>query len=169
MGAVFAKTTKGQNEITGKAGGLTPRVRRVLIFADGKRTVDEMREMLRSDDLQHTLGILEEEGYIELISDPIPNNTEIQGAQATRSITAFNPLQESSDPVRLQQARNFMLNTLKTFVGSLGTTALLDRIENADGHAGLRAIYDEWYHSIVMSREGRREAEVLRTKLLQII
>jgi len=62
-----------------------------------------------------------------------------------------------------------MLNTLKTFVGSLGTTALLDRIENADGHAGLRAIYDEWYHSIVMSREGRREAEVLRTKLLQII
>ena len=38
MCAVFAKTTKGQNEITGKAGGLTPRVRRVLIFADGKRT-----------------------------------------------------------------------------------------------------------------------------------
>ena len=51
----------------------------MLIFADGKRTVDEMREMLRSDDLQHTLGILEEEGYIELISDHIPDNTEIQG------------------------------------------------------------------------------------------
>ena len=98
MGAVFAKTTKGQNEITGKAGGLTPRVRRVLIFADGKRTVDEMREMLRSDDLQHTLGILEEEGYIELISDHAPNKIETQAAQATRSITAFNPLPESTDP-----------------------------------------------------------------------
>ena len=51
----------------------------------------------------------------------------------------------------------------------MGTTALLDRIENAVGHTGLRAGYDEWYHAIVMSREGRREAEVLRTKLLQII
>ena len=37
MGVVFAKTQKGQEEITTKAGGLTPRQRRVLIFVDGKR------------------------------------------------------------------------------------------------------------------------------------
>ena len=40
MGIVFAKTRKGQDEIATKAGGLSPRVRRVLIFVDGKRTVD---------------------------------------------------------------------------------------------------------------------------------
>jgi hypothetical protein len=169
MDAVFAKTTKGQNEITTKSGGLTPRVRRVLIMIDGKKTVDELRAMLQADDLQHTLGMLEEGGYIELISDSAPNNNVTQAAQASKSITAFSALPESADPVRLQQARNFMLNTLKAFVGSLGTTNLLDRIENANGHEGLRLIYDEWYHSIVMSREGRQEAEALRTKLLQII
>ncbi len=65
MGVVFAKTQKGHDEIATKAGGLSPRVRRILIFVDGKRSVEELRSMLLADDLQHTLGMLEEEGYIE--------------------------------------------------------------------------------------------------------
>lgn len=162
MSAVFAKTPQGQNEITSKTGGLTPRVRRVLIFIDGKRSVDELRGMLQSDDLQHTLGMLEEDGYIALISA----GTD---AKPLPSVTAFTPLPTTPDPVRLQQSRNFMTNTLNAFVGALGTSALLDRIERAEGHAALRELYDEWYHTIVMSREGKREAEALRTKLLQII
>jgi hypothetical protein len=164
MGVVFVKTPKGQDEISSKAGGLTPRVRRVLIFIDGKRSVEELRSMLQSDDLQHTLGMLEEDGYIALST-----NSGVEIAQPLPSITAFGELPAVPDPVRLQQARNFMTNTINAFVGALGTSSLLERIENAQGHAGLRAIYDEWYHTIVMSREGKREAESLRTKLLQII
>lgn len=169
MGVIFTKTPKGQSEISTKAGGLTPRVRRVLIFVDGKRSVDEMREMLRTDDLQHTLGMLEEEAYIELLTSHVASASISQPNQATPSITAFGLLPETLDALRLQQARNFMLNTLKAFVGALGTSSLLDRIDNAEGHHGLRAIYDEWYHTIVMSRQGRREAESLRTQLLKII
>ena len=161
MAVVFAKTPKGQEEIATKSGGLSPRVRRVLIMIDGKRTVDELRSMLQSDDLQHTLGMLEEDGYIAVASsnksEPLP------------SITAFTELPTTPDPVRLQQARNFMTNTLNVFVGALGTSALLDRIEAAQSHEALRAQYDEWYHAIVMSREGRREAEALRSKLLAVI
>ena len=59
MDAIFAKTAKGHAEITTKAGGLTPRIRRVLIFIDGKRTVEDLRSMLTADDLQITLGRLE--------------------------------------------------------------------------------------------------------------
>jgi hypothetical protein len=169
MGVVFAKTRKGQDEIATKAGGLSPRVRRVLIFVDGKRSVDELRGMLQSDDLQHTLGMLEEVGYIEVVSV-----TDVTGKSAAPQaplapITAFGELPASLDPVRLQQARNFMTNTLNAFVGALGTSSLLDRIEQAAGHAELRAQYDEWYHAIVMSREGKREAEGLRAKLLAVI
>jgi hypothetical protein len=167
MGAIFAKTTKGHDEIGSKAGGLTPRQRRVLIMVDGKRSVDELREILRADDLQHTLGLLEEAAFIEIViagtKDAVP------ATQALPPVTAFSALPEVNDPVRLQQARNFMLNTLKVFVGALGTSSLQDRIENTGSHNELRAIYDEWYHTIVMSREGRREAESLRTQLLQII
>ena len=161
MAVVFAKTPKGQEEIANKSGGLSPRVRRALIMIDGKRSVDELRSMLQSDDLQHTLGMLEEDGYIAVASssksEPLP------------SITAFSELPTTPDPVRLQQARNFMTNTLNAFVGALGTSALLTRIEAAQSHPGLRAEYDEWYHAIVMSREGTREAETLRSKLLAVI
>ena len=170
MGVVFAKTAKGQEEMTTKSGGLSPRVRRVLIFVDGKRTVDELRGMLQSDDLQNTLGQLEEDGYIE-----VAGLTDTKGKAAPApaaplpSITAFGELPATPDPLRLQQARNFMINTLNTFVGSLGASSLIDRLGEADGHAGLRALYDEWFHAMVMSREGKREAEALRTKLLQVI
>lgn len=166
MAVAFAKTAKGHDEISTKAGGLTPRQRRVLIMIDGKRTVDELRSMLLADDLQHTLGMLEEDGFIEVTGDsgkagappaPLP------------SITAFGELPATPDPVRMQQARNFMMNTLNAFVGALGTSSLLDKIENAPDHGALRQLYDEWYHAIVMSREGKREAESLRSKLLAVI
>lgn len=173
MGVVFAKTQKGHEEITSKAGGLTPRQRRVLIFVDGKRSVDELRGMLQADDLQHTLGMLEEDGYIAVGAVTATPGKASSAAAAPAaplpSVTAFSELPSSSDPVRLQQARNFMVNTLNTFVGSLGASSLLNRIDEAQGHEGLRALFDEWYHAMVMSREGRREAEGLRSKLLQVI
>jgi hypothetical protein len=169
MGVVFAKTPKGHDEITSKAGGLTPRVRRVLIFVDGKRPVDELRDMLQSDDLQHTLGMLEEEGYIEVRGISTPSTAPQPVATPLPSITAFADLPAETDPLRLQQARNFMSNTLNTFVGSLGASSLLDRIDVAEGHAELRELYDEWYHAMVMSREGKRQAENLRTMLLKVI
>lgn len=169
MAAVFAKTRKGHDEIATRAGGLTPRVRRVLIFVDGKRSVDELRGMLQSDDLQHTLGMLEEEGYIAVTSVLDPQGKVSAPATPLPPITAFRELPAAGDALRLQQARNFMMNTLNAFVGSLGASSLLDRLENAQGHEGLRALYDEWYHAMVMTREGRREAESLRAKLLDVI
>ena len=169
MGAVFAKTPKGQDEITTKAGGLTPRVRRVLIFIDGKRSVDELRGMLQSDDLQHTLGMLEEDGYIELNSVINAAGKPVAAKAPLAPITAFAELPAEYDPVRLQKARNFMTNTLNAFCGALGNSSLLARLELANSHADLRALYDEWYHAIVMSREGKREAEGLREKLLAVI
>ncbi|MCG2579036.1 hypothetical protein LZ012_18750 [Dechloromonas sp. XY25] len=169
MGVVFVKTQKGHDEIATKAGGLSPRERRVLIFVDGKRSVEELRSMLLADDLQHTLGMLEEEGYIEFhdLSGVGPANST--PVDRLPSITAFADLPAEPDMVRLQMARNFMTNTLNAFVGALGTSSLLERIDKSGGHSDLRELYDEWYHAIVMSRDGKREAESLRAKLLNVI
>ncbi|WP_415033546.1 MarR family transcriptional regulator [Azonexus sp.] len=166
MAAIFAKTAKGQAEITSKAGGLTPRVRRVLIFIDGKRSVDDLRGLVSADDLQITLGHLEEAGFIELIQS---SNGKRPPDPTPTSITAFRPLPNEVDPVLLQQARNFMTNTLNAFIGTLGASSLLQRITQAQTHEHLRALFDEWFHTLVNSREGRREAEALRGKLLQVI
>ena len=169
MGVVFAKTQKGHDEIATKAGGLSPRVRRILIFVDGKRSVEELRSMLLADDLQHTLGMLEEEGYIEFHDLTGVGPADSSPPERLPSITAFGEIPPQVDPIRLQMARNFMTNTLNTFVGSLGTSSLLERIERTGSHHDLRELFDDWYHAIVMSRDGRREAEMLRAKLLNVI
>ena len=89
--------------------------------------------------------------------------------EVQRATAAFRLHPPGEDPVRLQKARNFMLNTLNAFVGALGTSSLQDRIEAARNQADLRALFDEWYHALVTSRDGRREAEHLRSKLLEIL
>lgn len=173
MGVIFAKTAKGHEAIEKRTGGLTPRVRRVLIFVDGKRTVEELRGMLLADDLQTTLGLLEEDGFIEMakVTQEVGGRTVVQPAPAgpQPSITAFRDLPAEHDAVKFQMARNFMANTLNAFVGSLGASSLLDRIDRCGSHGDLRSLFDEWYHAIVMSRDGKREAEALRGKLLGVI
>jgi hypothetical protein len=91
-------------------------------------------EVLLADDLQHTLGILEEEGYIEFhdLTGVGPANSA--PPERLPSITAFGDLPADVDPIRLQKARNFMANTLNAYVGTLGTSSLLDRIEQTNNH-----------------------------------
>ncbi len=169
MGVVFAKTAKGHEEMERRSGALTPRTRRVLIFVDGKRTVDDLRGMVQADDLQHTLGLLEEDGYIEVGGIAQGGDVAPAPAAPLKPVAAFRDLPADHDAVKFQMARNFMINTLNAFVGAVGATSLLDRIDQASDHPGLRAEFDDWYHAIVMSRDGKREAEVLRGKLLEVI
>ena len=197
-GVVFAKTAKGVAEIDSRAAGLSARVRRVLIFVDGKRSVAALRELVQADDLTHTLGALEELGLIEVASvveAPAVSRAGVQtsvavpavassavaavapplapqavaAGQRLPSIYAFLGDGTEDDPRRFDMSRNFMGNTLRTFVGPVGATSLIDRIDTALDRSALRALFDEWYHAIVMSREGKRQAEDLRSKLLEII
>jgi hypothetical protein len=84
------------------------------------------------------------------------------------SMTAFRKLDET-DAMSLSKARNFMNNTINVFLGTAGTSTLLDHIQNAQSHEDLRAVYSDWYYAVVSSRDGRREAENLRGKLLEVI
>lgn len=170
MGVVFAKTPKGQEEINTKAGGLTPRQRRVLIMVDGRRSVDELREMLQADDLQHTLGLLEESGYIEIAAlKQADGVTQAPPAGPLPSITAFRPVPNPPNPKDMEQARNFIENTLKTFCGPFAHLHIVEAAYAAKSHELLRLQFDPWFHAIVQTREGRRRAEELRAMLLKVI
>lgn len=169
MGVVFAKTARGQEEITAKSGGLTPRQRRVLIFIDGKRSVDELREMLQSDDLQHTLGLLEEAGFIEVATVATPAGVAVAPDGPLPSITAFRPLPDPVNPKELEMAKNFILNSLKTFTGPYTHLTIIEAAFAAKNHEELREQFGPWYHAIVQTRDGRRRAEELRGQLLRVI
>ena len=170
MDIVFAKTPKGQDEVATKAGGLSPRVRRVLIFVDGKRTVEDLRGMLQSDDLQHTLGRLEEEGYIEIgsIKDDAATLRPAP-AEPLPSITAFRPAPTPPNAKEMDMARNFIMNSLKTFCGPFAHLHIVEAVFAAKNHEELRQQFDPWFHAIVQTRDGQRRAEELRGQLLKVI
>ena len=172
MRVVFAKTARGQDEIAAKSGQLTPRQRRALIFVDGKRSVDELRDMMQSDDLQHTLGLLEEAGFIEISPSSerdSSNGNVAASAGALPSITAFRPVPSPVNPKELEMAKNFIMNSLKTFTGPYTHLSIIEATFAARTHEALREQFAPWYNAIVQTRDGRRRAEELRSQLLQVI
>ena len=90
MSEIFSKTAKGQEEIKTRAGGLTQRMRQVLIFVDGKRSREDLHGMLKGDDMNDLLAALIEEGYIEVIGkmDAKPKAKEAAPAPAESAAAA---------------------------------------------------------------------------------
>ncbi len=185
MEVVFVKTAKGREEVDTKAGGLAPAMRRVLIYINGSRTINELRQLPRIENIESVLQALQQQGYIEPESQAAHDTVKAaqaaalpvvsSAAQLSRQVTnshygvAFRPLPWRRDPTQLQMTRNFMINTLNVFVGSFAVTALTKRLQDANEHNDLRNLFDEWYEAINTTREGRREADKLRSKLLEII
>lgn len=64
MSQIFTKTAKGQEEIKTRAGGITQRMRQILIFVDGKRSRDDLFGMVKGDDFDQQLKALVDGGYI---------------------------------------------------------------------------------------------------------
>ncbi len=63
-GLVLHKTGKGQLELRQRTHGLPPRVRQVLILADGRRSVQELARMVPEQELLASLKLLEAEGFV---------------------------------------------------------------------------------------------------------
>ena len=166
MSVTFAKTQKGLEAIALRAGGLTPRERRVLIMIDGKRTVDEIQGMALADDLSHTLGLLEENGFIELPQQALPATVANGGLPA---VTTFREIPPVPNPKDLDMAKNFIMNTLKTFCGPQTHLSIVEATFAARTHEEIREQFGPWYEAIVETRAGRRRAEELRQQLLKVI
>ena len=169
MGVVFAKTRKGQDEITSRAGGLTPRERRLLIFADGKRSLDELQRMLQADDLRPMLEKLRQAGYIAAIDAASEVGASPTTAPSLPTITVFRPLPGQPDPKQLELARNYLVNSLKTFCSPQANQQLIAAALAAKTHEELRWQFEPWLHAITQTLQGKLRAEELRAHLLKII
>lgn len=167
MGVVFKKTPKGLEEIQHRQGGLSPRVRRLLILIDGQRSVDDLRSVVTMDDLTHVLGELEEEGYIEVGGVQQEDGDVADGPLPP--VTGFRPLPENINAKELDRARHFMINTLKTFCGPHVHMSLMHDIFDAPDHQRLRDYFGPWYRAIMETRQGSRRADELRVELLTVI
>lgn len=190
MNAVFIKTHKGREEIESKAGGLSLIMRRVLIFLDGKRTLREIQVLPKIDDVEQIIHNLEKAGYIQLVSTDASAPTEAPKPTTNRAnpllvnrvdSTAlpafipparngnFRPLTTQHDAAQLKMAKNFMANTLNAFVGTFGASALINRIQRCETHEALREIYDDWLTAILGTKQGKKDIENLKAKLLEVL
>jgi hypothetical protein len=171
---VFSKTDKGYEEIKTRSAGLSQRVRQILILVDGKRGIEVLRKMSPVDDLADTLQTLHEQGYIEKISASelcasAPGPALPAEKTPVPSGNAFRELPPAPGTKELELARNFMMNTLKSFTGLYASLSLLDKVNAVKSHAELRTHFDSWLNAITETRDGKHRADELRQALLQII
>ena len=88
MSQVYSKTLKGQEEIKTRTGGLSQRMRQVLIFIDGKRSRDDLVGMLKGDDMDELLGALVAQGLAEVSGTAAPKPAAPAAAPAAAVATA---------------------------------------------------------------------------------
>lgn len=165
MTAIFAKTRKGQEEIEQRSGSLGPRARRLLILFDGKRPLDEVRALMPDPRLDETLEALLHDGYVEPLG-----GTEAAASEPTvEAGVQAEPSAAPVDPKQLEMARNFMLNSLRTFNGPYGSIDLMTRINDSRSASELHALVDDWFESISLTKMGKLRAVELKGRLLAVL
>lgn len=151
MTLIYTKTQKGHDEVVARTGGLSPRVRRLLIFIDGKRTSDQLQAMVGDASLTDSIELLRASGYIEELSGTAPAAAEAAPDEA-EAAPAAAPVASSpatsADPRVLDVARKLMLNSLSDYTGPLKYRALMQRIRDESTAKGLMQLTEEWYQAV---------------------
>lgn len=159
----YCKTARGHQEISERSAGLGLRARRLLILIDGQRDSEELSRLAGDTQVEDTLRTLADGGFIEAGTEP---------AAATVAPVAHSrptPAAQSGRQASLALAQDFMMNTLRTFHGPYGKLDLVKRIHASTHGAELRALFEEWLHSISESRIGRKRADELSARLLEVM
>ena len=163
---VYTKTARGLDEIAHRSNAIGLRARRVLILIDGARTLDALQALSGDAELAATLAQLEEGGFISAQAAPAPTvDVELRTAPA--------PAKSSAPPAHaapgMQMARDFMINTLRTFHGPYNKLGLMKRIQDSQERPDIEALIDEWLRSISETRLGRNRAQELKERLLAVM
>ncbi len=130
MSQIYSKTAKGQDEVKTRAGGLTQRMRQVLIFIDGKRSRDDLYGMLKGEDLDELLHTFVAQGLIEVTgnaADKAPPKPAAPSAAPTPTVAAA-PVQKAEAPKltpeeiekqQREQEREAELAMARSFMGKM--------------------------------------------------
>jgi hypothetical protein len=154
---IYVKTPKGIQEITQRSAGLNQKARQMLILMDGKRSVEEISEVFEGVAVGEFVKVLVDGELVVPL-----NNTS-----ATANVTspAQLPLDENQ---RFEMSKNFMCNTVNTFLGSMGS-GLVSRLNKCNNLEELRQLYAEWQKAIALSGDGRKQAADLENKLAALL
>lgn len=149
----FVKTPKGIEEINQRGHGLAQRGRRVLIMLDGKRDLASLAATFPTEDVAAILDSLLADGFIVPLAEAAP---------------ASNTPPPPDDAKRFEMAHNFMINTVGEFLGVMGS-GLIEKLERCGTLEELRGHYAAWREAIQLSRDGRKQAAELESRLAALL
>lgn len=158
MSTIYRKTPSGQDEIETRARRLPPRLRTALILVDGKRTEDELRQMI-AQQADETLAALIEQGLIEVSEAPAakPRPAAASAAPAVAAPTALAPPPPAAarpfEQVRRDSVRHFT-----DLVGPMAE-ALAIKMEKARNIDELKPLLELARQIIANSRGSAAAAE----------
>jgi hypothetical protein len=90
MSIVYRKTAKGQSEIETRAFRLLPRLRQALILVDGRRTDDELAQMIFAEP-RATLDSLRADGFIEAVAERVVADLPASPAPESAAVPPRRP------------------------------------------------------------------------------
>ena len=156
-GIVLAKTPKGIEEFERRTCGLPPRIRQVLILADGKRDRATLAGMVNPQDLDVMLDQLVNDGFLSMVAP-----------QAESGKAAAPAFEVPADPQeRHRMARTFVINTTEAFVGVFGT-GLIEQAKKAQTSDDLRRLVDDW-HDAIAAGAGKKRAAEMNSHLMALL
>jgi hypothetical protein len=163
---IYAKTPKGIEEISKRSHGLPPRARQVLILLDGKRSIDEVLEMLPGSETEALLDDLFTGGFIE--SQQETSVVKAPAAKPVAAKPASKVERPQNDAERLEMAKNFMRNTVQAFLGGMGS-GFISHIDKCNDFEELRKNFGPWKEAIELSSEGRKQLLDLEHRLMVLL
>lgn len=132
MATVYRKTAKGVLEIDTRAHRLTPRQRSALILVDGKKTDDELTQLILAEPAA-TLASLLADGFIEVLATLADRPAE----RAPERKSAARP--DSGSGATLESVRRDSVRELNHQIGPLAEDLAL-KIERCKSTADLQPL-----------------------------
>lgn len=132
MALIHAKTAAGRREIEDRGLRLAPALRSVLLLVDGQRDSRELLQMAQGlrapeDALEQLLAL----GLIEVV-----------GGNVERAPPVLVTTQLGDDPLRYQQLRDWMAESVRRHLGLKGYLIQL-KIERSRSAVGLEQLWPE--------------------------
>jgi hypothetical protein len=164
MAAAPRKTELGLAELEHRSLGLGLLQRRLLILVDGHRGPAELQQMMGRGEIIPLLDELVERGCVLWPGRTVGADTApaAPAGGSTASPALETPVSgPERSPREVEMARNFMVNTLLTFIGPYADPELMKRLQAAQDSATLRELYGAWRLRMDSPRAaGKRMAEL---------
>lgn len=173
MASAPRKTQAGLDELERRSLGLGVLERRLLILIDGSRGPAELQAMMGKTEIGPLLDHLVEVGCVlwpgrEGAVSPRAPAPEVAAAAESTLAPAAGDLPERS-PKEREMARNFMINTLLTFIGPYANPELMKRLQAAPDSATLRLLYPEWRSLMDAPRAAGKRINELDAELKKVL